>query len=153
MSGVGGHPDVFGIGEFHDSADVFLPFHGSPDMRMRRQPYPHLNRLLADFVERVRKPLELIIARTAWRTLAHIDLPMVAVERMEKITSEGHMIGDGFRDAVWIDEIRGLALFAIGRIDERNARIVEDPFELQRILPVLFNLIAVWLDALYSQGR
>ena len=152
MSGVGRHPDIFGIGELHGPAHVFFPFHGPPDMGMRRQPDSHGNRLPADLVEGVGESLELIVARTAGRTLAHVDLPVVAAERLEKIAGEGHMIGNGFGDLLRIDEICRLADLAIGRVDERDAGIIENLFELQRIFPVLLNAIPVRLDALQSQG-
>ena len=76
----------------------FSRSNGPPDMGMRRQSDSHCNRLPADLVEGVGKSLELIVARTAGRTLAHVDLPMVAAERLEKITGEGDMIGNGFGD-------------------------------------------------------
>src|SRR5580658_7946265 len=109
MSGIGRHPDIFGIGERHHPADVLLSFHGPPDMWMRRQPDPHFDRLPADLVEGVGQSLELIVARTAGRALVHIDLPMVAAVRMEKITDEGHMVSNGFGDPVRTDEISRLA--------------------------------------------
>jgi len=121
-------------------------------MGMRRQSDSHGNRLPADLVEGVGESLELIVARTAGWTLAHIDLPMVAAERPEKITGEGHMIGNGFGDLVRIDEICRLAALAIGRVDECDARIIENLLEIQRIFPILLNGVPVRLDALQSQG-
>ena len=121
-------------------------------MGMRRQSDPHGNRLPADLVEGVGESLELIVARTTGRTLAHVDFPMVASERLEKITGEGHMIGNGLGDLVRIDEIRRLADLAIGRVDECDAGIIEYLFELHRMFPILLNAIRVRLDALQSQG-
>src|SRR5712692_8331978 len=121
-------------------------------MGMRRQPDSHDNRLPADLVERVGESLELIVARTAGRTPAHIDLPMAAAERLEKITGEGHMIGNGSWDLLRVNEIRRLAPLAIGRVDEGDARIIENLLELQRIFPVFLNGVPVRLDALQSQG-
>jgi hypothetical protein len=46
-----------------------------------------------------------------------IDLPVAAAERLEKVTGEGHMIGNGFGDLVRMDEICRLADLAIGRVD------------------------------------
>src|ERR1035437_6400353 len=77
---------------------------------------------------------------------------MVAAERLQKITGEGRMIGNGFGDLVRIDEICRLALRAIGHIDDCDARIIENLFELQGIFPVLLNLLRVWLDPLQSQS-
>ena len=67
-------------------------------MRMRRQPDAHRDGLPADLVQGVGEPLELIVARTAGRTLPHVDLPMVAAERLKKITGERHVIGNGLGD-------------------------------------------------------
>ena len=78
-------------------------------MGMRRQSDAHGDRLPADLVERVGEPLELLVARAAGRTRAHVDLPMVAAERLQEIAGEGHMIGNGFGDLVRIDEICRLA--------------------------------------------
>jgi len=63
-------------------------------MGMRCQSDFHGNRLPADLVEGVGESLELIVARTAGRTLSHVDFH-VAGERLEKITGERHMIGNG----------------------------------------------------------
>ena len=62
------------------------------------------------------------------------------------------MIGDGFGDLARIDEIGRLADLAIGRVDECEARIVENLFELHRIFSILLNGVPVRLDALQSQG-
>src|SRR5580704_2113647 len=77
---------------------------------------------------------------------------MVGAERLEKITGEGHMIGNGFGNLIRIDEVGRLASLAIGRVDEGYTRIIEDLLELQRIFPILLNAIAVGLDTLQSQG-
>src|SRR5260370_12631969 len=98
MSRVGRHPDIFGISDIHGPAHVFFPFQGPPDMGMRRQSDSHGNRLPADLVEGVGESLELIVARTAGRTLAHVDLPMVAAERLAKISGDEHTIGTGSRN-------------------------------------------------------
>ena len=76
---------------------------------------------------------------------------MVAAERLEKIAGEGHVIGNGFRDLIRIDEVCRLAVLAVGRVDEGDARIIEDLLELQRILPILLDVVRVRLDALQSQ--
>ena len=41
---------------------------------------------------------------------------------------------------------------AVGRVDERDARLIENLLELQRIFPILLDAIPVGLDALQSQG-
>src|SRR5205809_7813743 len=105
MPCVGGQPDILGIGELHHPADVVLAFHGAPDMRMRSHPYPHGKRLPADLAERVGESLELIVAGAAGRPCPHIALPMAGAERLEEIASECHMIGDGLRNSMRIDEI------------------------------------------------
>ena len=76
---------------------------------------------------------------------------MAGAERLEEIARECHMIGDGLRNSIRIDEICGLADFAVGRIDERDPRIIEELLERRRIAPILFNLVPVWLDALQPQ--
>jgi len=58
---------------------------------------------------------------------------VVAAQRLEKIAREGHMVGNGFGDPFRIDELGRLADLAIGHINESDARIVEDLFELQRL--------------------
>ena len=153
VSGVGRHPDILGIGELHDPAHVFFPFHWPPDMRMRRQPDSHGNGLPADLVERVGEPLQLIVARAAGRAPPHVDLPMVAAQRLQKVSREGHMIGDGFGDLVRIDEICRLAAPAVGRVNEREARFVKELFEFQRIFQVLLNAVRVGLNPLQTQRR
>ena len=112
---------------------------------------PHGNRLPADLVEGVGESLQLIVARTAGRPRAHIALPMVAAERLEKIARERHMIGNGLRDLIRIDEVCRLAGRAVGRVDERDARIIEELLERHRIAPILLDPLRVRLDALQSQ--
>jgi hypothetical protein len=121
-------------------------------MGMRRQSDSHGNRLPADLVEGVGESFELVVARTAGRAAPHVDLPVVAAERLEKITGEGHVIGDGFGDLPRIDEVGRLAHLSIGGIDERDASFIENLLELHRIFPIFLNGIPVGLDALESQG-
>jgi len=63
---------------------------------MWRQFDSHVNGLPADLVKSVSESLELIVARTASRTLAHIDLIVAAPERLKKVTRESDVIGNGF---------------------------------------------------------
>src|SRR4051812_18707108 len=102
-------------------------------MRMRRQSDSHGNRLPAELVESVGESLKLFVAWTARRTLAHIDLPMVGAEGLQKITGECHMIRHGFGNLLRIDKICRLTPLPIGRVNERNPRIIENLFELQRL--------------------
>jgi hypothetical protein len=76
---------------------------------------------------------------------------MAGAERLEEIPRECHMIGDGLRDPIRIDEICRLADFAVGSVDERDPRIIEELLERHRIAPILLNLVPVWLDTLQSQ--
>jgi hypothetical protein len=119
-------------------------------MGMRGQLDSHGNGLPSDLVKSVGESLELIVARTARRTLAHVDLVMAAAARLEEITGKGHMIGDGFGDLFRIDEIGRLSFRAIGHVDECDTRIIKNLLELHRILSILLNVIRVWLDALQS---
>jgi len=72
---------------------------------MRSHPDPHGNRLPADLVEGVGESLELIVAWATWRPGTHVALPDIDAKRLEKITRECDVIGDGFRDLVGIDEV------------------------------------------------
>ena len=73
-------------------------------------------------VQRVGQALELLVAGPALRALPHVDLPMVAAQRLQEVAAEGDMVGDGLGDLVGIDEIGGLALLAIRSVDEGDAR-------------------------------
>ena len=112
----------------------------------------HRDGLPADLVEGVGEALELLVTRAAGRALAHVDLIVAAAAGLEEIASEGDMIGDSFRDRFLVDEIRGLAFGAVGHIDERDARFIENLLELERILTILLDVVGVGLDALQSQG-
>ena len=61
------------------------------------------------------------------------------------------MIGDGLRRLLGVDEVRGLPLRAVRAVDERDARVVEQLLERQRILPILLDVVRVGLDALQSE--
>jgi len=111
MSGVGRHPDIFGIGEFHGPAHVFLAFERAPYMGMRRKFDSHGDGLPADLVEGVGEPLELIVTRTAGRTPAHVHLIVAAAAGLKEIANEGHVVGNGFGDRFLVDEIRRLAFW------------------------------------------
>src|SRR5579863_6486903 len=94
---------VLGIGELHDLAHVALPFHGSPDVRMWRQPDAEGDSLPADFIEGVGQYLELVFAWSSFRTAAHVGLPMIATTGGEKVVSKIHHGGDEFGVAFGID--------------------------------------------------
>src|SRR5579864_3702720 len=98
MSRIGCHPDVFGISELHDAAHVFFPLQRPPDVGMGGKFDSHGDGLPADLIEGVGESFELIVARTAGRTLPHIDLVMAAATRLEKIAGEGYVIANGLRD-------------------------------------------------------
>src|SRR5215831_9309298 len=151
MARVGCHPDIFRIGQLHRSTYICFPLQGPPDVWMRRQSDSHRNRFPADFVESVGESLELIVARTARRAAPHIDLPMVAPKRLQKVTGEGHMIGNGFGNLLGVDEVGRLAHFAIGCIDESDPGIVENLPELEWVFSVSLDGIPVRLDTLQSQ--
>src|SRR5215831_5700333 len=151
MSCIGCYPDVFRIGKPHRPPYVSFPFQRSPDMWVGRQSDSHRNRLSADFVDSVGESLELIIAWTARRTAAHIYLPMVTPERLQKVTCERYMIGNCFGNLRRIDEIGRLAHLTIGCVDESDSGIIENPLELQRVFPVFFDGIPVRLDSLQPQ--
>src|ERR1700730_1659076 len=87
---------VLGIGELHDLAHVPLPFHGSPDMRMRRQPDAKGDGLPADFIEGVGEYLELVFAGSSLGTATHVGLPMIAATGGEKVVGKIHHGGDEF---------------------------------------------------------
>src|SRR5262249_11285876 len=152
MTGVGRQPDVLRIGQFHHPSHVALALHGSPDMRMRSQPDSHCNRVPADLVERVGESLQLIVARPARRPVAHVALPDIDAERLEKIARERDVIGDRLRNLIGIDEVRRLSLCAVRHVDQLDSRLVEQLLEPPRIAPIPFYLLRVRLDALQSQG-
>ena len=85
VPGVGGQPHVLRIGQLHHAAHFALALDRTPDVRMRRHPDAHRNRLPADLVQRVGEPLELIVARAAGGTLPHVALPQRRAERLQKV--------------------------------------------------------------------
>src|SRR5262245_27085172 len=151
VPGVRREPDVLGIGELHHPADFALAFYWSPDMRMRREADADGNRLPADLVQRVGEPLQLIVGRTAWRPVAHVALPQIAAEGLEKLARERHVIGNRLRGLILVDEVRRLPARAVRHIDHRQPGFVEEFLERQRIASVLLDLVAVRLDALQAQ--
>ena len=65
----------------------------------------------------------------------------------------GIMIRDRFRDLIRIDEVGRLSSRAVGHVDHRDAGLVEQLLERQRVAPVLLNLGGVRLDALQPERR
>src|SRR5262245_60230632 len=61
------------------------------------------------------------------------------------------MIGNGLRDLIFVDEVRRLAHFAVRRVDEGDARLIEELLERQRLAAVGLDLVPVGLDALESE--
>ena len=124
---------------------------GTPDVRVRRKADAHGNRLPPDLVQRVGQPLELIVAGAARRPLPHVALPERRLERLKEVARERHVIGDRLRRLSGVDEIRRLPLRAVGAVDERDARVVEQLLERHRIFPILLDVVRVRLDALQSE--
>jgi hypothetical protein len=120
---------------------------------MRRHPNSHSDRVAADLIQRVREPLELIVARTARRPRAHVAFPQRGAERLEEIACERNVVGNRLRNLIGIDEVRRLPLGAVRAIDERDAGVVEHLLEHHRIFPILLDVVRVRLDALQSQRR
>src|SRR6202051_521411 len=85
---------VLRIGELNHLAHVALPFHGSPDMRMRCEPDAKGDGLPADFIEGVGEYLELIVAWSSFGTAAHVGLPMIAATGGEKVVGKIHHSDD-----------------------------------------------------------
>src|SRR6202051_4398131 len=94
---------VLRIGELNHLAHVALPFHGSPDMRMRGEPDAKGDGLPADFIEGVGEYLELIVAWSSFGTAAHVCIPMIAATRGEKVVGKIHHSGDEFGVAFRVD--------------------------------------------------
>ena len=153
MAGIGGHPDIFGIGMVHHPAHVFFPLQRSPDMGMRRQAHAHGDGLGAQFVQGVGQALELLLAGAAGRARAHVDLPVIAAQGLQEIAAEGDVIGHGLGDLVRIDEVGGLALLAIGGADEGDVRRVHQLLQFLGIGAILLDAVAIEFDALQAELR
>ena len=134
MRGVGREPDIFWIRVRHHGTHVMLPFHRSPDMGVRSQPYSKGDRLPADLIQRVSQPLELIVAGPTFRPAAHIGLPMVAATGRKKIVREVHHVRDELGITLridprigWGDRWRSKLAWALARAANLQRRSIGFP--------------------------
>jgi hypothetical protein len=118
---------------------------------MGRHPNPHRDCLPPNLVQGVRKPLHLIVVRSACGPLTHVALPQRGTERLQKIAGESDVIGNRLRYLIRVDEIRRLPLRAVRAVDERHSCVIEHFFEHHRIFSILLDVVWIRLDALQAE--
>src|SRR5579863_7050675 len=85
----------------------------------------------------------------AGRPAPHIELERSrSGNRKNKVAGKGHVVLDRLLSGRHFDEVRGHAMAAIGTAQHLDASFIELAPESARIIKILHDVLAEWLDAL-----